>query len=101
MTTSEYYYDQAIASYSESLKINTLETSKIEFAKTKNSIGNTYAMLSKLRRKDAEQLLNIAIEAFLDALDVRTIRDNRIDYAMTQNSLGNACIALARLEAKL
>jgi tetratricopeptide (TPR) repeat protein len=89
----------AIKAYAETLKIKTLKRHPMDFAMTKNNLGNAYSKLAEVEAKADN--CNKAIKVYTEALKVRTLRRHPIDYAMTQNNLGNAYSKLVDVEAKV
>ncbi len=84
---------KAIEAYERALIYRTAERAPLDYAMTKNYIGNAYARLAGYQ--EPVENLGKAIAAYERALVYRTAEHSPLDYAATQNNLGSAYLKLA------
>jgi tetratricopeptide (TPR) repeat protein len=88
----------AIYANQQAILVYSLEKFPMDYAKTKNNLGNDYRTLAEVEDK-ASNCKN-AINAYKQALLIRTLEKFPMDYARTQNNIGAAYQMLAEVEDK-
>ncbi len=88
--------ETSIESYRESLKVATVESFPLEYARAQNNIGEAFKSLAQVR--DELQNLRRAIDALQAALSVYTIERYPVIHAGVQRNLGQAYNALSRID---
>ena len=88
----------AIKAYKGALKKYTIINSPIQFAQTKNDLGNFYLSLSELEAK--MQNCKYAIAAFQDSLKIYSNSLFKYEYGQVNYNLGLAFYTLSELEEK-
>ncbi|HPY71621.1 MAG TPA: hypothetical protein PLJ69_01605 [Methanothrix sp.] len=90
---------KAIEAYEDALAVRTQEARPLEFAETKNLLGEALVILAGAANGPADGAnLKRAIRAFEEALEVRTQDFDPEGYAEIQNNLGVAYRKLSKLE---
>ena len=80
--------EQAVTTYTESLKERTRERVPLDWAMTQNNLGAALTTLGE--RESRTERLEQAVTAYTEALKEYTRERVSLGWAMTQNNLGNA-----------
>jgi tetratricopeptide (TPR) repeat protein len=80
--------ERAIQAYQEALKIRTLESYPIDYARTQNNLGGAYWSLAQVL--DKRDNLDKAIQAYQEALRIFTLDRYPLDYSIMMRDLAEA-----------
>ena len=89
--------EQAVAAYTDALKVYTRERVPLDWARTQNNLGTALVTLGE--RESGPERLEQAVAAYTDALKVYTRERVPLDWAMTRNNLGTALQTLGSRES--
>jgi len=94
----EEYFDKALESFEEALKIITIDNSFYDYAVILAQEAKVYTKMGEI--KASREYFEKAIEKNMEALQVCTANESPFEYALIKTGLGDAYRGLARLEEK-